>query len=58
MCFQFRPWNPDGRFVTEHFVDGQPGGQIQHVLEHLLVQLQVLQLAFSFEGAQIDLVRR
>lgn len=49
---------PDGGFIAEHLADGQPGGQVQHVLQHLLVQLQVLQLPLSFKGAEVYFVRR
>lgn len=48
--------HPDGGLVAAHTVDGQPCGQVQQALEDLLVQLQVGQLAFALQCAQVDLV--
>lgn len=48
----------DGGLVAAHAVDGQPGGKVQQTLEHLLVQLQVGQLALALQRAQVDLVGR
>lgn len=50
--------HPDGGLVAAHTVDGQPCGQVEQALEHLLVQLQVGQLALALQCAQVDLVRR
>ena len=49
--------HPDCSFVAVDPGDSQPGRQVQHVLENLLVQLQVGQLALPLQGAQVDLVR-
>lgn len=49
---------PDGGFIAEDFINGEPGGQIQHVLQHLLIQLQVGKLALPFQSAQINLIWR
>ena len=48
---------PNGGLVAVDTGDGQPGGQVQHVLQNLLVQLQVGKLPFPLERAQVDLVR-
>ncbi len=47
---------PDGGLVAEDFINGEPGGQIQHVLQNLLIQLQVGKLALPFQSAQINLI--
>lgn len=48
--------DPYSSLVAVDTGDSQPGGQIQHVLQDLLVQLQVGQLALSFQRAQVDLI--
>jgi len=47
---------PDGGLIAEDFINGEPGGQIQHVLQNLLIQLQVGKLALPFQSAQINLI--
>lgn len=47
---------PDCGLVAEDFINGEPGGQIQHVLQNLLIQLQVGKLALPFQSAQINLI--
>lgn len=49
--------HPNCSLVTFHAVDSQPGGQVQKVLKNLLVQLQVGELTFPLQRAQVDLVR-
>lgn len=39
---------PDGGLIAEDFINGEPGGQIQHVLQNLLIKLQVGELALPF----------
>lgn len=56
MCAQVSLSYPDGSLVAAHFVDGQPGGQVQHALQYLLIQLQVGELALALQRAQVDLV--
>ena len=48
--------HPDGGLVAAHTVDGQPSRQVQQALEDLLVQLQVGQVTFPLQRAQVDLV--
>lgn len=50
------PSYPYSSLVAVDTGDGQPGGQIQHVLQHLLIQLQVGQLTLSLQCAQVDLI--
>lgn len=50
--------HPDGRLVAVDPGDGEPGGQLQHILQHLLVQLQVGQLPLPLQRAQVDFVWR
>lgn len=52
----FSPSYPYSSLVAVNTGDGQPGGQIQHVLQHLLIQLQVGQLTLSLQCAQVDLI--
>lgn len=47
---------PDGGLVAEDFINGEPGGHIQHVLQNLLIQLQVGKMALPFQSAQINLI--
>lgn len=48
----------DSGFVAVNTADGEPRGQIQHVLQNFLIQLQVGQLTFSLQRAQVDLIWR
>jgi len=48
---------PYSSLVAVDTGDGQPGGQIQHVLQDLLIQLQVGQLTLSLQCAQVNLIR-
>jgi len=50
--------HPDGRLVAVDPGDCKPGGQLQHILQHLLIQLQVGQLPLPLQGAQVDFVWR
>lgn len=50
------PAYPYSSLVAVDAGDGQPCGQIQHVLQDLLIQLQVGQLALSLQCAQVDLI--
>lgn len=50
--------HPDRRLVTVDPSDGKPGGQLQHILQHLFIQLQVGQLPLPFQRAQVDFVWR
>lgn len=52
------PAHPDGCLVAVDPGDGEPGGQLQHILQHLLIQLQVGQLPLPLQGAQVDFVWR
>lgn len=52
----FSPSYPYSSLVAVDTGDGQPGGQIQHVLQHFLIQLQVGQLTLSLQCAQVDLI--
>lgn len=48
--------HPDCSLVAVDPGDSQPGGKVQHVLQHLLIQLQVGQLALALQRAEVDLV--
>lgn len=48
---------PDGGFVAVNPCDSEPGGQVQHVLQNLLIELQVGQLPLPLQRAEVDLVR-
>lgn len=48
---------PDGGFVAIDTCDSQPGRQVKHVLQNLLVEFKVRQLPLPLQGTQIDLVR-
>lgn len=50
--------HPDRSLVAVDAGDGEPGGQLQHILQHLFIQLQVGQLPLPFQCAQVDLVWR
>ena len=48
---------PDGCFVAVDPCDRQPGGQVKHVLQNLLIEFKVGQLPLPLQRAQVDLVR-
>ena len=47
---------PDGSFVAVDPSDSQPGRQVKHVLQNLLIKLEVGQLPFPLQCAEVDLV--